>query len=331
MIDEKINLNTFNNIFILSNENNISKVLKLSIEHFYSAINDYNNLKNDYSFNFFTSHITISYIILFQLFLSKNDISYSQDNNVNNTYNLKKLFKKINENIKIGKIKLNFIIPYGMKENLELLLKLRNIFEHKPITEEIISILEYDFFMKNKYIGNSYFLVKKYLFLLKNIFEIDLKINIFPLTNIQDFKKDNNLYKIENSTLINEIDNYIKNLDEEIKSSILNINNFNFEKKGFKYLPDINNDKNWCKPFQFLNKFWENNPKYKIIKNDQKEKNFTFRSWPEIYKFLKINPDWTVFLSKSISTKFFYYDELKEQKLINFFNEYNYQKFRKKT
>ena len=102
-----------------------------------------------------------------------------------------------------------------------------------------------------------------------------IKINIFSLTNIQDFEKDNNLYKIKNSTLINEIDNYIQNLE--------------------------------------------------------KEKNFTFRSWPEIYKFLKIYLDWAVYLSKSISTNFFYYDELKEQKLINFFNEYNYQKFRKKT
>lgn len=331
MINQKLNSNLLNNnlnLFKNDYEKNL-KILKLSIEYFYSSINDYNNLKNNYSFNFFTSNITISYIILFQLFLLKNGISYSKSNNINNTYNLIRLFKEIDENIENGEIKLNFIFPYGMKEHLELLLKLRNIFEHKPITEEILNILEYDSYMKNEYIGNSYFLVKNYLFLLKNIFEIDLKINIFPLTNISDFNDNDYLFKFKNNSLIKEINDYIENLDDKLKFNILNFNNFNNFKKGYKLLPDIYNDKNWCKSYQFLKRFWKNNPDYKMKKNDQ-GKNFTFRSWPEIYKFLKIEPDWKIPISKKADIKFFYYDDLKEEKIKHFFTEYNYNKFRSK-
>lgn len=328
MINQKVNLNK-EEFVSLDNYENIKedRVLELSIQYFYSSLNDYNDLRNLYSFNLFISNITKAFNLIFQLFLLKNNESYLKSEN--NSFS----FNAIVEKVIIKASELNILIPKEeMEANLKILSKLRNIFEHKAITKEIINIIKYDSYIKKKYIGTSLFLVKNYLYLLEIFFNKYIKINIFPLLISDDFNKELE-NKINNFPLIKDIDNYIENLDTKIKSNIFSIENFNFvkRKEGYKLLPDIYNDKNWCKSFEFLKKFWKNNPNYKVKKyEDNKNKNFTFRSWPEIYKFLKIEPDLIIPISKKNNTKFFYYNKLMEDKIKSFFDEYNYDSFRKK-
>ncbi|CRX36815.1 / / hypothetical protein / 224339:225352 Forward [Candidatus Hepatoplasma crinochetorum] len=222
---------------------------ELILENLYSSINNYNDMKNNFSFVFFISEIHRAYTFLFISILEiREENDYKKyKNNQSKTPNFLYLANRVYEKYlsEYGKENKNLIPKF--KKNMENLNSLRGTYYHNPFPDEkninsfYFEFYKYDNadqFLKEKFKSFTESLIANYIFICDFFF--DIKIAKFSFINSnslisnskileEKFNKNKNLKKIYDyyftkiETLIN-IDDYfgsqalLKKILEEIKN-----------------------------------------------------------------------------------------------------------------